>query len=87
MGRTFYENAEQWVDEFGASISFDQELVFEDIEGSLAHVTMLGEMQYYYLKMKRDKLKKVLNTLEKAEEEELTFSVQYEDIHLNLKRC
>ncbi|MGG4043330.1 argininosuccinate lyase, partial [Bacillus smithii] len=42
-GGRFQKSAEEWVDEFGASISFDQELVLEDIEGSLAHVTMLGK--------------------------------------------
>ena len=30
-GGRFTKSAEEWVDEFGASISFDQELVMEDI--------------------------------------------------------
>ena len=30
-GGRFTKSAEQWVDEFGASISFDQKLVMEDI--------------------------------------------------------
>ncbi len=33
---------EKWVEEFGASISFDQRQQF-DLKGSIAHVTMLGE--------------------------------------------
>ena len=41
-GGRFQKSAEAWVDEFGASIGFDQQLVMEDIEGSVAHVTMLG---------------------------------------------
>ena len=43
MGRKISKSAEQWVDEFGASICFDQELVMEDITGSIAHVTMLAK--------------------------------------------
>ena len=42
-GGRFTKSAEEWVDEFGASISFDQELVMEDIEGSMAHVAMLSK--------------------------------------------
>jgi Argininosuccinate lyase len=42
-GGRFSEQADTWVDEFGASISFDQQMADEDIEGSLAHVKMLQE--------------------------------------------
>ena len=42
-GGRFTKTAEEWVDAFGASIGFDQALVMEDIQGSLAHVTMLGK--------------------------------------------
>ena len=44
-GGRFQTTAEKWVDEFGASIGFDQQLVLEDIDGSIAHVTMLGIQQ------------------------------------------
>lgn len=40
-GGRFQKTPEKWVDEFGASISFDQHLVAEDITGSLAHAAML----------------------------------------------
>ncbi len=42
-GGRFTEEAEAWVEEFGASISFDQQLVNQDINGSMAHVTMLAK--------------------------------------------
>nr|MWN21463.1 hypothetical protein [Leuconostoc lactis] len=41
-GGRFTENAAAWVDAFGASITFDQAMAAEDIEGSIAHATMLG---------------------------------------------
>ena len=85
-GGRFTKTAEEWIDSFGASITFDQELVMEDIEGSLAHVTMLGACGIISDE-DAQLIKKGLNSLkEKAEKEELSFSVDYEDIHLNLEK-
>ncbi|MFC4321080.1 argininosuccinate lyase [Litchfieldia salsa] len=85
-GGRFVKSAEEWVDEFGASISFDQELVKEDIEGSLAHVTMLGKCDILSVE-EVEKIKNGLSTLlEKAKKNELQFSVAQEDIHLNLEK-
>ena len=42
-GGRFTQKAAHWVDEFGASIPFDQELADEDLQGSLAHVKMLKQ--------------------------------------------
>ncbi|MGD6879499.1 argininosuccinate lyase [Bacillus infantis] len=84
-GGRFTKSAEEWVDEFGASISFDQELVEEDIEGSLAHVEMLSRCGIIE-KEEAAKIQKGLKLLkEKSREGELPFSVKLEDIHLNLE--
>ncbi len=84
-GGRFTKSAEEWVDEFGASISFDQELVLEDITGSIAHVTMLAKTGIL-TDEEADQIKKGLETLkEKASNDELEFSVALEDIHLNLE--
>ena len=40
-GGRFQEGSSKLVDEFGASISFDKHMAYEDLEGSLAHVKML----------------------------------------------
>ncbi|HZG70527.1 MAG TPA: argininosuccinate lyase [Chondromyces sp.] len=85
-GGRFQKSAEEWVDEFGASISFDQELVFEDLEGSTAHVTMLGKCGIL-TEEETETIKKGLSALkEKAANGELSFSVANEDIHLNLEK-
>ncbi|WP_397538750.1 argininosuccinate lyase [Rummeliibacillus pycnus] len=85
-GGRFQKSAEQWVDEFGASIGFDQQLVTEDLEGSIAHVTMLGETGI----LDQDEVSTIKDGLEqlkvKAQNNELTFSVANEDIHLNLEK-
>ena len=41
-GGRFEASLEKWVEEFGASISFDQKMAEFDLKGSIAHVTMLG---------------------------------------------
>ncbi|RJS60002.1 argininosuccinate lyase [Bacillus sp. PK3_68] len=85
-GGRFQKSAEEWVDEFGASIHFDQELVFEDLEGSMAHVTMLGKTGI----LTEEEMNQILGGLEalkkKASKGELIFSVAQEDIHLNLEK-
>ena len=85
-GGRFQKSAESWVDEFGASIGFDQQLVMEDIEGSIAHVTMLGAQGI----LPAEDVEKILGGLRelnvKAEAGELEFTVANEDIHLNLEK-
>jgi argininosuccinate lyase len=84
-GGRFTKSAEEWVDEFGASISFDQELVLEDIEGSIAHVTMLSKSNI----ITEDDAKQIKDGLMqlkgKAEQGQLDYQVKLEDIHLNLE--
>ncbi|WP_341202158.1 argininosuccinate lyase, partial [Planomicrobium okeanokoites] len=85
-GGRFQKSAEQWVDEFGASIGFDQKLVMEDIEGSKAHVKMLGNCGI----LTEDESSLILSGLEtlkqKADAGELEYSSANEDIHLNLEK-
>ncbi|EIJ79262.1 argininosuccinate lyase [Bacillus methanolicus PB1] len=84
-GGRFTKSAEEWVDEFGASITFDKELVIEDIEGSKAHAAMLSKCGI----LTKDEGKLIIEGLnrlkEKALKEELSFSIKLEDIHLNLE--
>ncbi|MGG1574977.1 argininosuccinate lyase [Fictibacillus sp. NRS-1165] len=85
-GGRFTEAAEQWVDEFGASISFDKELVEEDLAGSIAHVTMLSKCGII-TEEEAETIRGGLKTLlKKAQHGELEYKVDYEDIHLNLEK-
>ncbi|MGM0867278.1 MAG: argininosuccinate lyase [Bacillota bacterium] len=85
-GGRFTKKPEEWVDEFNASISFDQELVLEDIEGSIAHVTMLKKCGILTVSEANQILDGLHVLYAKAEKNELQFSVEYEDIHLNLEK-
>ncbi|MGK4096432.1 argininosuccinate lyase [Bacillus altitudinis] len=85
-GGRFQKTPEKWVDEFGASIHFDKQLVKEDLTGSLAHASMLNKCGIIGDE-EAAAIKDGLNTLmKKAEADELDFSVDYEDIHLNLEK-
>lgn len=84
-GGRFQQQASKWVDEFGASISFDQQMADEDIEGSLAHVKMLGHTKI----LDAADVKKIVAGLEALQQElhegKLHFTVENEDIHMNLE--
>lgn len=84
-GGRFQEQAAQWVDQFGASISFDQLMADEDIEGSLAHVKMLGHTKILPM-ADVDQIVAGLNGLrEDLHAGKLHFTVENEDIHMNIE--
>lgn len=84
-GGRFEEAGDQLVNQFNASINFDQEMAQEDIEGSLAHVKMLKETQI----LSADDADKIIAGLQKLRErltsEGLPFSIDNEDIHMNIE--
>lgn len=85
-GGRFDGKNEAWIDAFGASIPFDQQLAKQDIVGSLAHVKMLGETGII-TKEEAQQITTGLNTLaKKAANDELSFTIENEDIHLNLEK-
>ncbi|KXT87953.1 Argininosuccinate lyase [Streptococcus oralis] len=76
---------EEWVEQFGASISFDHQLAKFDLMGSLAHVQMLGQTGILSLEEAeqiQDGLKALLRDLEAGE---LHFDIANEDIHMNME--
>jgi argininosuccinate lyase len=85
-GGRFTKETNKLVEEFTASITFDQKLAKEDIEGSLAHVQMLGECGIIPVE-DANKIKEGLIKIKKmAENNEIEFLVQDEDIHMNIER-
>ncbi len=85
-GGRFTKSAEEWVDEFGASIGFDKQLVFEDIQGSIAHVTMLAACKIVTEEEKNTIVAGLQTLKKKAEEGTLAYEVAQEDIHLNIEK-
>ncbi|MBL1228640.1 argininosuccinate lyase [Enterococcus sp. BWB1-3] len=84
-GGRFEGQSENWIDEFGASISFDQALAKQDILGSLAHVKMLGHTGILTEQETTDIQTGLLAVQKKLTEGDLQFSIENEDIHLNIE--
>lgn len=80
-GGRFTKETDQLVYNFNASITFDQKFYKQDIEGSIAHVTMLGK-QGILTKEEMEAIVKCLNEIKAdVEEGRLEISSEYEDIH------
>lgn len=85
-GGRFTQQAAHWVDEFGASISFDQELADEDLQGSLAHVKMLKKTEILPAEDADQIVAGLESLVQQLHDGKLKFSVENEDIHLNLEK-
>jgi argininosuccinate lyase len=84
-GGRFSKSTDVFVDDFNSSIRFDQRLYKEDIEGSIAHVTMLAAADIL-TNDERDMIISGLKDLEIAiEQNEVTFDISAEDIHMNIE--
>ena len=80
-GGRFTKETNELVNNFNASISFDQKFYKQDIEGSIAHATMLaaqGIISEDEGKQITDGLKGILSDIESGK---LKITDEYEDIH------
>jgi argininosuccinate lyase len=84
-GGRFTEATDQFVEAFTASVNFDKRLARHDIQGSKAHATMLAKIGVL-TETERDLivngLEKILGEIERGEFE---WSVQLEDVHMNIE--
>ncbi len=85
-GGRFTKETNKLVEEFTASISFDQKLAKEDIAGSLAHVQMLGECGIIPKEDAETIKQGLLKIKEKVDGNEVEFLVEDEDIHMNIEK-
>ena len=81
----FQSNTDPLVDEFTASVHFDQILASHDILGSKAHVTMLKECGI----INNQECKDILTGLETIQKEikdgQFDWNVSLEDVHMNIE--
>ena len=80
-GGRFTKETDQLVYNFNASITFDQKFYKQDIEGSIAHVTMLAK-QDILTEQERDDIVRTLKEIrDEVESGKLEITSEYEDIH------
>lgn len=84
-GGRFEAGLEEWVEEFGASIRFDQRLAQYDIQGSIAHVTMLGKQGILQPEEAEAIQTGLQELLADCQAGRLSFDVSNEDIHMNIE--
>lgn len=85
-GGRFEKGMDDIVKEFNASIMFDQRMYNNDIDGSIAHVTMLGE-QGIISESEKDQLIRGLEKIrEQIANKEIVFTVDDEDIHMGIEK-
>lgn len=84
-GGRFSEATDAFVERFTASIGFDYRLYHHDINGSIAHATMLAKVGV----LTNDERDQIINGLEDIRAEvvagKFSWSVNLEDVHMNIE--
>ena len=80
-GGRFTKETDQFVYNFNASITFDQKFYKQDIEGSIAHVTMLAKQGILTSRERDDIVKTLKEISDDVENGKLEITSEYEDIH------
>ncbi|MBQ7755722.1 MAG: argininosuccinate lyase [Oscillospiraceae bacterium] len=78
----FSKEVDEKVNDFNSSISFDARMYKNDIEGSVAHATMLGECGIIDLEESKTIIKGLKEILCDIDEGRLQFDPNAEDIHM-----
>ena len=84
-GGRFTKSTDGLVDDFHSSISFDQRLAEQDIAGSIAHATMLGEQGIIPLEDAEKIVEGLKGILADVRAGKITWMVDAEDIHMNVE--
>ena len=84
-GGRFGKATDGLVDDFHSSISFDQRLFEQDITGSIAHATMLGEQGIIPAKDAEKIVEGLKGILQDARDGKITWHTDAEDIHMNVE--
>jgi len=81
----FAEATDAFVEVFTASVDFDQRMAAQDIQGSIAHATMLMRCNI----ISKEDCEAIINGLNQISNEinngEFIWSIQQEDVHMNIE--
>ena len=81
----FTEATDAFVEEFTASIQFDQRMYKQDIQGSIAHARMLYKVGVLTAKEEDAIIKGLEHILSEIENDQMHWSIKQEDIHMNIE--
>ena len=84
-GGRFNEPTDEFVKIFGASVFFDKILAPYDIQGSIAHATMLNEVGILTDNEKTTIIDGLNQVLSEIESGQFNWSVDLEDVHMNVE--
>ncbi len=84
-GGRFTQPTDKFVEEFTASIAFDQRLYAYDIQGSKAHAEMLGRQSIIEVTDAEQIIAGLNDILKEIEVGKVEFTVELEDIHMNIE--
>ncbi len=85
-GGRFAKETASLVDEFNASIEFDQKLYKYDIQGSVAHAKMLAKQNIISTEESELIIKTLGEILVDIENGDVEFTIALEDIHMNIEK-
>lgn len=84
-GGRFSEATDAFVERFTASVTFDQRLYAQDIQGSIAHATMLAAVGV----LNEEEKQQIVHGLQSIEGEiragNFSWSIALEDVHMNIE--
>ena len=80
-GGRFTKETNKLVKEFNDSLPFDKNLIEEDIEGSIAHASMLGKQEIIPLADSEKIVAELKAILEEVREGSFEIKEGYEDVH------
>ncbi len=81
----FSQPTDKFVEEFTASIAFDQRLYSYDIQGSIVHARMLAKQEIISAEEAEQITNGLEEILQEIEDGRFDFSVALEDIHMNIE--
>lgn len=84
-GGRFNEPTDAFVEQFTASVSFDQRLYFHDIQGSIAHATMLAKVGVISDSEKEDIISGLDDIRNEIEAGRFSWLESLEDVHMNIE--
>ena len=81
----FAEATDAFVEVFTASVDFDQRMAQQDIQGSIAHATMLAHCGILTDQERDDIIRGLTQISEEITKDEFVWSIKQEDVHMNIE--